>query len=55
MAEDWEAERNHRCPTALEKYRKRIAERSVLLKAGEKGGCLESETLLGWVDPEPVN
>lgn len=55
MAEDWEPERSHRCPTGLGKYRKRIAERSALLKAGEKGERLECEILLGCVGPEPVN
>lgn len=40
---------------ALRKTKKRIAERPALLKAGEMGGCLEFESPLGCVGPEPVN
>lgn len=40
---------------ALESTRKRIAVRAALLKAGEMGACLELETPLGCVRPEPVN
>lgn len=55
MAEDGGQKEATGAQLALETTRKRIAERSVLLKAGEKGGCLELESPLGCTGPEPVN